>query len=114
MTCRRKLCHKVTLAEASSKMIRFLMGYVHLLLHLQRDSIDYINLNKTLDPRLSHLPTEQLAAAAPQYTGMPHPPPLKPEDDAAACAATWEVPFDSSYKAPEQFGDTLKLTMCNW
>jgi hypothetical protein len=80
---------------------------------LQRDSPDYINLNKTLDPRLSHLPIEQLKAAAPVYTGMPHPPPLKP-DAAAACAATWEVPFDSSYRAPEQFGDTLKLTMCNW
>jgi hypothetical protein len=87
--------------------------YVHLLLCLQRDSIDYIHLNKTLDPSLSHLTSSQLAAAAPAYTGMPHPPPLKP-DDAAACAATWEAPFESSYKAPEQFGDSLKLTMCNW
>jgi hypothetical protein len=88
-------------------------SHLHLLPFLQRDSIDYINLNKTLDPKLTYLSTEQLAAAAPAYTGMPHPPPLKPED-AAACAATWEVPFDSSYQAPEQFGDTLKLTMCNW
>jgi hypothetical protein len=80
---------------------------------LQRDPIDYINLNKTLDPSLSHLPPDQLAAAATAYSGMPHPPPLKPDDD-AACAATWEVPFENSYEAPKQYGDKLQLTMCNW
>jgi hypothetical protein len=80
---------------------------------MQRDPIEYINMRKTLDPQLLDIPEALLAAAAPPYTGMQHPPP-RTADNGAACNKPWKAPFLSNYTAAEQYGRTLKLTMCNW
>jgi hypothetical protein len=83
-------------------------------LSLQRDSLEYINLEKTLDPEVrASIPADQAAAAAPPYTGPPHPPPVLEEDE-AACSLPWQMPFLSEYQAPNQFGQQLQLTLCNW
>ncbi|KAF8068194.1 zinc finger CCCH domain-containing protein 18 [Scenedesmus sp. PABB004] len=79
-----------------------------------RDPLDHINLNATLDPAVAAAaPPGALAAAAPPYTGMPHPPPLRP-GDRAECGLPWEVPFAPGHAAAPQYGDKLRLTMCNW
>lgn len=79
----------------------------------QRDPIDHINMQKTLDPALADLPAALLASAAPAYTGMRHPPRARPSDP-AQCHLPWEAPFLRSYQAAPQYGRKLQLTMCNW
>jgi len=87
--------------------------YITLAIVTQRDPIGYINQLKTLDPALADLPPALLAAAAPSYRGMRHPPPARPSDP-AQCQLPWEAPFLDSYAAAPQYGRTLALTMCNW
>jgi hypothetical protein len=80
-----------------------------------RDPVDYINTQKTLDPSLvGRVPMAELAAAAPAYTGMAHPPTRSRGAAAAACNLPWEAPFTANYTPAAQYGDTLRLTMCNW
>lgn len=79
----------------------------------QRDPIAFINQQRTLDPSLATLPSELLAAAAPAYTGMQHPPPARAVDP-EQCHTVWEAPFLESYTPAPQYGRTLQLTMCNW
>jgi hypothetical protein len=80
---------------------------------IQRDPIGFVNQQRTLDPSLATLPPELLAQAAPEYTGMQHPPPARAVDP-AQCHLPWEAPFIPSYAAAPQYGRTLQLTMCNW
>jgi hypothetical protein len=79
----------------------------------QVDPVTYITINMTLDPQLNNIDGKVLSAAAPKYTGMTHPPPVTKDDD-NMCQRPWEVPFASGYNSAKQYGDKLKLTMCNW
>lgn len=100
------------------------------------DDLDYVGLNKTLDPRLldwlaaqstSQRASEgQLPAAMddtlyaafkqglPPYTGMPHPPPCNHSE---CQGKPWSAPFLPEYDGPlhaNTSSGSLNLTMCNY